>query len=84
MCHLAALSDGDARIALNGLHTALRAATSKKLGIISLKDIQDGLERNYVQYDRTGDYWLLWGLFLTISGQITIDIYVSKRIWLIA
>ena len=55
LCRLAFLCDGDARIALNGLETAMKAVMGGKTRLITMEDIKRGLERSYVQYDRAGE-----------------------------
>ena len=67
IARLAFLCDGDARIALNSLETALQASGSKVTDkitgvagrVITVEDIKKGLERSHVQYDRAGEIFFL-------------------------
>lgn len=53
---LADMCDGDARNALNSLQMALQAKIDdNKEGHISLEDIQDGIKRSHLLYDKKGD-----------------------------
>ena len=48
------MSDGDARVALNGLQSVLRAATQSGNMTVTSAEVMKCLERNHVQYDRAG------------------------------
>lgn len=60
---LSEICDGDARIALNSLQLALQATSTKAgsgedlplLQIITLEDIQEGIRKSHILYDRKGD-----------------------------
>lgn len=54
---LAALSDGDARGALNGLETVLNfklVSSNDSNVIINENDIKDSMQRSHMLYDRAG------------------------------
>ncbi|TSC72021.1 MAG: putative ATPase [Parcubacteria group bacterium Gr01-1014_38] len=51
--HLARMSGGDARIALNALELA--AATKKPGSTITLEDVEDAIQARAFKYDTTGD-----------------------------
>nr|CAI5824064.1 unnamed protein product [Callosobruchus analis] len=51
---LADVSDGDARIALTNLQLVVQDSHSKKKSI-SMKDIQEGIKKSHMLYDRNGE-----------------------------
>ena len=57
MQHLVGLSNGDARVALNGLETAAHASKPDGKGAIpiDLDTVQDSLQRRTARYDKGGD-----------------------------
>uniref|UniRef100_A0A1B6EPV5 AAA+ ATPase domain-containing protein n=1 Tax=Cuerna arida TaxID=1464854 RepID=A0A1B6EPV5_9HEMI len=53
---LADMCDGDARIALNSLHMALKTCSGQSKPVrITLKDIEEGIKRSHLLYDRKGE-----------------------------
>jgi putative ATPase len=54
---LVALSDGDARVALNGLELAVSSAVAQESGrrVVSLKVVEDAFQQRALRYDRAGD-----------------------------
>jgi putative ATPase len=54
---LVALSDGDARVALNGLELAVSLAAENESGrrIVSRKVVEDAFQQRALRYDRAGD-----------------------------
>jgi putative ATPase len=78
LSHLARMSDGDARTALNGLETAasLIASSSEdpskeKPVNITLQDVERAMERKALLYDKTGDehYNLISALHKSLRGS---------------
>ena len=57
MEHLVGLSNGDARVALNGLETAAHVTKPDGTGVvhIDLETVQDALQRRVTLYDKAGD-----------------------------
>ena len=57
MAHLVGVSNGDARVALNGLETAAFATAPTEDGVrrIDLPTIEDALQRRAILYDKAGD-----------------------------
>ncbi|XP_067002480.2 ATPase WRNIP1 [Anabrus simplex] len=55
---LAEMCDGDARVALNSLQLAIQSkvnSCSSERTVITLQDIQDGVKRSHILYDKKGD-----------------------------
>ncbi|CAH2067141.1 unnamed protein product, partial [Iphiclides podalirius] len=52
---LAEVCDGDARIALGCLELALTAAKAQSVPVVTLSDLQNGIKRSHVLYDRSGE-----------------------------
>lgn len=52
---LSEICDGDARIGLNSLQLALQATRDSSLQTITLADIQEGIKKSHILYDRKGD-----------------------------
>uniref|UniRef100_A0A146LMN1 ATPase WRNIP1 n=2 Tax=Lygus hesperus TaxID=30085 RepID=A0A146LMN1_LYGHE len=57
---LAEMCDGDARIGLNSLQIALESTANRKTSTgsaptVTLKDIQEGIKRSHMLYDRKGE-----------------------------
>ena len=51
---LAHLCDGDARVALNSLESAIESARATNCSIVGVEDVKEGLQRSHIQYDRAG------------------------------
>ena len=48
-------SEGDARVALNGLEAAADRARAAGRSIITIEDAEDAMQQRYLRYDRAGD-----------------------------
>jgi putative ATPase len=69
---LIALSGGDARVALNGLELAVRAAAGGNgAAHINVADIEGALQQPALLYDRAGDqhYWLISAFIKSVRGS---------------
>lgn len=52
---LSEICDGDARIGLNSLQLALQTVVVNSKTTITLQDIQEGIKKSHILYDRKGD-----------------------------
>ncbi|GJQ85608.1 hypothetical protein Trydic_g20158 [Trypoxylus dichotomus] len=68
---LADVSDGDARIALSNLQLVLQHNTSEVDKVISIEDIQDGIKKSHLLYDRKGEehYNVISAMHKSIRGS---------------
>ncbi|KRT78622.1 AAA protein, partial [Oryctes borbonicus] len=68
---LADVSDGDARIALSNLQLVLQHNTSETNKIVTVEDIQDGIKKSHLLYDRKGEehYNVISAMHKSIRGS---------------
>jgi len=70
---LIALSDGDARSALNALELAAEIASARKAAaaVVSPRDVEEAMQRRALRYDRAGDehYDLISAFIKSVRGS---------------
>ena len=69
--HIVAVSDGDARVALNALEAAVSIALHKKLSAVDVETAQEALKKKGLLYDKDGEehYNLISALHKSLRGS---------------